>query len=82
MTRLKRICMNQATHGISIVNPDMNQHPIVAKEMTRRKEERGKEEAQKENKERETQKKQVFVSLFFSFFFFFSFGSWGLKQRW
>jgi len=43
MTRLKRICFNEATHGIAIANPDMNEHPVVAKEMKRRKKETGKE---------------------------------------
>jgi len=43
MVRLKRVCRNEATHGISIANPDMNDHPIVVKEMARRKEKTGEE---------------------------------------
>jgi len=43
MVRLRRVCMNEATHGISITNPDMNEHPIVAREMARIREEAGKE---------------------------------------
>jgi len=43
ITRLKRICFNEATHGISIANPDLNEHPMVAKKMAIQKEITGKE---------------------------------------
>jgi len=36
LVRLRRVCMNEATHGIAISNPEVNQHPLVAKEMRRR----------------------------------------------